>query len=147
MVVFPGSSNPKFWNYFEIVLRANNLVHGFKTRLSHRLTPNKKVEVYSESGNTKSEMISEKNVFVGLASIEKQNDASLYDKMPVKFTKAILPQFLADQVGSAKVFVNYMSHVSFEDRAANSGPVQVKWGARLLVGTEELRKRIQKGVG
>lgn len=95
-----------------------------KVRLSKWLADDRQVEVFSGiESNGESEFVSTSHLWAGLALLDNSNE--LYSLMPAKFSKASLSVSSSSlEEGTVKVFVNYMSHIDYQQRRAFSGPIE-----------------------
>lgn len=137
--MFGNSSDLQEVGAFDMVLRASGVTGRLRLRV-HRHSANnlrQQFEVFTGKGLAR-RVVSSLYLFTGLALVDSTNP--MYIMLPVKFTEALLPGSLkskgdADAAtaldlgedGDTKVFVNFMSHVRFEERALHSGPVDISW--------------------
>ena len=89
--------------------------------IENRLPGAKRLEVFGEDGGR--EEVSGQSVYTGLLMVAPRSQ--LYKKMPLKFEEATLIGAPDVKLEQLKVYLNFMSHHVFEERASYSGPVKI----------------------
>lgn len=123
------------FNYLKFRLEPENRTDaGVEVVLSNRVRVNHSLDVFAPNmeNSWTSKSVSGLNVFTALLVVG--NNTKLYHEMPVSFSHAVLVGesyclfgcVTKVDIKGAEMYVNFMSHHSFERRAAHSGPVKLR---------------------
>lgn len=125
---------------------------GVEVELFNRVKENVTLSVFRKvrmlNFSSKVRLVSGVNVFTALLVV--QNNTQLFQEMPIRFNRARIIEENYGFFGSgdridikgAELYVNFMSHHSFDERAAYSGPIALEFGEVI----ESARKgKSQKG--